>query len=141
AGGCDGRPVLLSGYSQGAEVVVRAVGRLSAVEQAGVTVALFGNPSYLPGQPGDYPGDSLATGIRPSFRHVALRLPPAVRRRTIDVCATGDPVCGVDPDRTSVVGKVEFVLTHVHIHTHEYAFGPEGYAAIAAKFLWDHRTH
>jgi hypothetical protein len=138
--GCDGRPVLLSGYSQGAEVVVLAVAQLTSREQAGVSVALFGNPSYQPGAKGDFPGQSPASGIRPSFRGVAYSLPATVRARTIDVCAPGDPVCGVDPTRTSVFGKVEFVLTHIKIHEDAYAFGPDGYPESAAKFLWDHRA-
>ncbi len=139
-GGCEARPVLLSGYSQGAEVVVEAVDALTVREQASVSVALFGNPSYRPGVAGDYPGATAASGIRPAFRNVAFQLPADVRRRTIDICAPGDPVCGVDPSRTSVIGKVEYVLAHAKIHVEAYAFGTEGYTETAAQFLWQHRT-
>jgi hypothetical protein len=31
------------------------------------------------------------------------------------------------------------VLEHVKIHENAYAFGAEGYTAIAARFLWAHR--
>ena len=138
-GGCAARPVLLSGYSQGAEVVIRAVDRLSGREQADVAVALFGNPSYEPDLPGDYPGGTEAAGIRPSFKNFAYQLPADVRRRTIDICAPGDPVCGVDPSRTTLFGKVEYVLAHAKIHAEAYAFGTNGYAETAARFLWQHR--
>jgi hypothetical protein len=138
--GCDARPVLLSGYSQGAEVVVQAVDQLTTNEQSGVSVALFGNPSFQPDADGDFPDGAVASGIRPTFRGVAFTLPADVRTRTIDVCAPGDPVCGVDPSHTTVAGKVAFVLTHVKIHEDAYAFGAEGYALIAAQFLWQHRT-
>jgi Cutinase len=125
--GCTARPVLVGGYSQGAEVVIRAVSMLTAAQRAGVTVALFGNPSHEP------------NGLRPSFRHSAYELPADVRSRTIDLCAPGDPVCRVDPARTSRVGKVEFVLTHFRIHMRAYAFGTAGYVERAARFLWQHR--
>jgi predicted small secreted protein len=140
-GGCAGRPVLLSGYSQGAEVVTRAVDALSATEQASVSVALFGNPSYAPGVTGDFPGHTLAAGIRPTFRAgAAFALPADVRRRTIDVCAPGDPVCGVDPAVTGLFARVAWVLKHVKIHEEAYAFGEGGYSLAAAKFLWRHRA-
>ena len=139
-GGCDTRPVLLSGYSQGAEVVIRAVNRLRPAQQQHVTVALFGNPSFQPGTIGDFPAGGAAQGIRPTFEHVSFTLPPDVRRRTIDVCAPGDPVCGVDPAASTVLGRVASVLGHVRIHADAYAFGTAGYAATAAAFLWRHRT-
>lgn len=140
AGTCARRPVLLAGYSQGAEVVVRTVAALSVDERASVSVALFGNPSYQPGVPGDFPGHTQAAGIRPTFRHVAYTLPPDVRARTLDVCAPGDPVCGVDPTLRSLLGRVTWVLDHVKIHEDAYAFGTAGYALLAARFLWQHRT-
>ena len=138
-GPCARRPVLLSGYSQGAEVVVRTVAAMSATERSSVVVALFGNPSYQPDLPGDFPGHTQAAGIRPTFRHQAFTLPADVRARTLDVCAPGDPVCGVDPTLHTVLGRVSWVLGHVKIHENAYAFGPAGYAALAAKFLWAHR--
>ena len=138
-GPCARRPVLLSGYSQGAEVVVRTVAALSAGERSSVVVALFGNPSYQPGRPGDFPGHTQAAGIRPTFEHSAFTLPADVRARTLDVCAPGDPVCGVDPTLRSLLGRVSWVLHHVKIHENAYAFGTAGYAALAARFLWEHR--
>jgi hypothetical protein len=138
--GCDTRPVLLAGYSQGAEVVIRAVDELSAAQQAHVTIALFGNPSYLPDLDGDFPGKTVANGIRPSIKHVAFTLPAAVRARTIDICAPGDPVCGVDPDRETVVGKLSYVISHAQIHETAYSLPGERYTSIAARFLWRHRA-
>lgn len=138
-GACATRPVLLSGYSQGAEVVVRAVSALSPDRRGHVAVALFGNPSYQPGLVGDYPGHTAAAGLRPTFRHTAFTLPPDVRARTLDVCAPGDPVCGVDPALHTVLGRVAWVLHHVDVHEDAYAFGAAGYARTAAEFLWQHR--
>ena len=137
-GRCLGRPVLLAGYSQGAEVVVRAVDALSRRQRAGVAVALFGNPSYLPGAIGDYPGRTNARGIRPSFRGVAYTLPADVRARTLDICAPGDPVCGMDPTRTTILGKLAYIIDNANIHVTAYAFGTVGYPEKAAEFLWHH---
>jgi hypothetical protein len=137
--GCATRPVLVAGYSQGAEVVIRAVDRLTDAQQAHVAVALFGNPSYLPGLPGDFPGGTRAAGVRPSLGPPAFRLPGSVRARTIDVCAPGDGVCGVDPNQTSSAGRLDYVLTHAEQHSRAYAFGHNGYVRRAAAFLWAHR--
>jgi hypothetical protein len=139
-GQCAGRTVLLSGYSQGAEVVIRAVGRLTPAERAKVSVALFGNPSYQPGQPGDFPGASDAAGIRPAFtRGAAFTLPADVRSRTIDVCAPGDPVCGVDPN-LKFLDRISWVIGHAKIHENAYASGGQGLTKRAAQFLWQHRA-
>jgi hypothetical protein len=139
-GQCAGRAVLLSGYSQGAEVVIRAVGRLTPAERAKASVALFGNPSYQPGQPGDFPGASDAAGIRPAFtRGAAFTLPADVRSRTIDVCAPGDPVCGVDPN-LKFLDRISWVIGHAKIHENAYASGRQGLTKRAAQFLWQHRA-
>jgi hypothetical protein len=139
-GGCAARPVLLSGYSQGAEVVVRAVTALRPAEREHVAVALFGNPSYRPGRPGDYPGKAKAAGLRPTFQSTAFDLPSDVRRRTLDICAPGDPVCGVDPNQPTIFSKIAWILDHADVHRDAYAFGPAGYAERAAHFLWQYRT-
>jgi hypothetical protein len=139
-GSCGTRAVLLSGYSQGAEVVIQAVNRLSTAEKSRVSVALFGNPSYQPGQPGDFPGGSDAAGIRPTFTNgAAFTLPTDVRARTIDVCAPGDPVCGVDPKLT-FFDRISWVIGHVKIHENAYSSGEQGLTKTAAKFLWQHRS-
>ncbi|MDT4919847.1 MAG: hypothetical protein QOI15_749 [Pseudonocardiales bacterium] len=137
--GCPERSVLLAGYSQGAEVVIRSVNRLTPGQQEHVAVALFGNPSYVSGVAGDYPGGTGADGVRPSLLHLAYQLPNEVRFRTIDVCAPGDGVCNVSPNRTSSVGKVSYVLSHTKEHTQAYAFTHPEYVAHAAQFLWDNR--
>ena len=139
-GGCGTRPVLLSGYSQGAEVVVQAVAALRPAERRHVAVALFGNPSYRPGLPGDYPGKTKAAGLRPTFQSTAFNLPSDVRRRTLDICAPGDPVCGVDPNQPTVFDKITWILDHADVHRNAYAYGPAGYAEQAARFLWQYRT-
>jgi Cutinase len=139
--GCGNRPVLLSGYSQGAEVVIRTVGRLSRTERAHVAVALFGNPSHRPGTVPQYPGGVAGSGVRPTFLNgMAYTLPVDLRARSLDVCAVGDPVCGVDPTLSTFSDRVNWVLDHVHVHGRAYAFASPRYATTAAAFLWRHRT-
>ena len=140
AGRCARRPVLLAGYSQGAEVVIRAVRALPAAQRANVTVALLGNPSFQPRRPGDYPAGAGGAGLRPTFLGQAYALPADVRARTIDVCAPGDPVCGVDPSLRSLVSRLDWVLGHLSVHDDAYAFGRAGYPRTAARFLWAHRV-
>jgi hypothetical protein len=137
---CGARPVLLAGYSQGAEVVAQAVTALRPAEQRHIAVALFGNPSYRPGRPGDYPATGHDAGLRPTFLGTAFTLPPRVRRSTIDICAPGDPVCGVDTTAPTVLAKIVWVLAHAAVHREAYAFGRAGYTERAARFLWQHRT-
>jgi hypothetical protein len=138
-GRCLGRPVLVAGYSQGAEVVIRAVNALSPQQQAGVAVVLFGNPSYLPGVVGDYPGTVHARGLRPSITGVAYTLPTSVRRRTLDICAPGDPVCGMNPAAKSESAQLAYLTQYSYVHASAYAFGSSGYARLGAQFLWQHR--
>jgi predicted small secreted protein len=140
-GGCGTRPVLLSGYSQGAEVVIRAVGDLRPGERTHVAIALFGNPSHRPDAVEDYPPNGAGSGIRPTFLNGDTYTVPAdVRSRTIDICAPGDPVCGVDPSLSNIFTRVNWVLDHVQIHGDAYAFGSRRYDRTAAKFLWRHRS-
>jgi hypothetical protein len=136
--GCGSRPVLLAGFSQGAEVVAQAVRHLPARRQRSVTVALLGNPSYEPKLPGDYPRGATDAGIRPTFLGgSAVSLPSGVRTRTIDICAPGDPVCGVAPEPGGLLGELGYVLGT--LSTHDSAYGP-AFAAQAARFLWRHRV-
>jgi hypothetical protein len=138
-GSCVGRPVLLAGYSQGAEVVIRAVNALSPDQRVGVVVALFGNPSYEPGQTGDYPGTVIARGVRPSFTGTGYALPLDVRARTIDVCASGDPVCAMNPAARTDGDRLGYLIRHAGTHASAYAFDHPRYAELAARFLWQHR--
>lgn len=137
--GCGARPVLLAGYSQGAEVVSQAVGELARRRRRSVTVALFGDPSFEPDRRGDVPADSHAAGIRPALlAGSALQLPADVRVRTIDVCAPHDPICGVPDSWTGVLGDSAYVLEHLAVHTSAYV--DSGWVARAARFLWQHRV-
>ena len=114
---CGYRPVLLSGYSQGAEVVIRAVSRLSASERTHVAVALFGNPSRRPGTGPQYPPGVAGSGVRPTFLNgSAYTLPADLRARSLDVCAPGDPVCAVDPHLPDFLSRVNWVLDRVRAH-------------------------
>jgi hypothetical protein len=138
-GSCLGRPVLLAGYSQGAEVVILAVNALTPAQRTRVTVALFGNPSYEPGEVGDYPGTTRARGVRPAFTGAGYSLPADVRARTLDICAAGDPVCGMSPAARTLSDKLGYLLRNADIHASAYAFGRADYAKLAAQFLWRHR--
>ena len=136
--GCGARPVLLAGFSQGAEVVAEAVRHLPTRRQRSVTVALLGNPSYEPGIPGDDPHGGTEAGVRPTFLSGStVTLPSGVRRRTIDICAAGDPVCGVAHEVGGLLGEIAYVMRHLSVH--DSAYGP-AYAAQAARFLWRHRV-
>lgn len=137
--GCGARPVLLAGYSQGAEVVSRAVGELPPRRRRSVTVALFGDPSFEPGRRGDVPADSAAAGIRPTLlTGSAFALPADVRARTIDVCAPHDPICGMPRTSTGVLGESAYLLQHLAVHTSAYV--GSGYVERAARFLWRRRV-
>ncbi|HET6876973.1 MAG TPA: cutinase family protein [Jatrophihabitans sp.] len=139
ANDCPLRPVLLAGYSQGAEVVIRAVDRLSPLEQRSVTVALLGNPSYQPRRRGDFPGRSAAEGLRPTLgAGPPLLLPRPVLARTIDICAPGDPICNVPPSGGNLIGQMGAVLDHLDVHARAYQDGR--YPRAAARFLWRHRV-
>ena len=138
-GRCAGRPVLLAGYSQGAEVVIRAVNALAPSQRAGVVVALFGNPSYEPGQAGDYPGNVPGRGVRPSLTGSGYSLPLDVRGRTIDICAPGDPVCGMSPAAHTDADKLAYLVGNANVHARAYAFDHPSYANRAAHYLWQHR--
>jgi hypothetical protein len=140
AGGCADRAVLLAGYSQGAEVVVRTVRALAAAQRRHVTVTLLGNPSYRPHLTGDYPGGTGASGLRPTFEDgQAFLLPGDVRTRTLDVCAPGDTVCGV-PHEITELARLIYVATHTATHAHAYADDDHGYASAAGRYLWRHRA-
>lgn len=136
--GCEARPVLLAGYSQGAEVVAEAVQHLPARRRRSVTVALLGNPSYEPGLPGDYPRGGTEAGVRPALLGgSAVTLPSGVRHRTIDICAPHDPVCGVAHEPGGLLGEIGYVIGHLSVHDSAYG---SAYATHAARFLWQHRV-
>lgn len=139
ASGCPLRPVLLAGYSQGAEVVIRAVDRLTPLEQRSVTVALLGNPSYEPRRRGDYPGHTAAQGVRPTLgAGPPVLLPRPVLTRTIDICAPGDPICSLATSGGNLITQVGAVLDHLDVHTNAYVQGT--FPRTAARFLWRHRV-
>jgi hypothetical protein len=60
-----------------------------------------------------------------------------VRRRTIDVCAPGDPICGVGHPFGGVAGEIDYIVNHMPIHTSAYG---ARYARMAARYLWRHRV-
>lgn len=138
-GSCLGRTVLLAGYSQGAEVVIRAVNALNTAQRAHISVVLFGNPSYRPGITGDYPGTVSASGVRWSLSKTGFSLPDGVRARTLDICAPGDPVCGMSPAAKTQAAVLDYLTKNADTHALAYAFGDANYANLGAQFLWRHR--
>ena len=111
---------------------VSAAARMLGLAQSSVTAQLQTLERHM----GEPLFERHARGIRPTFRGVAYSLPADVRARTIDICAPGDPVCGVDPTRTTVIGKIAYIIDNANIHVSAYAFGTAGYPERAAAFLW-----
>ena len=91
---CSTRPILLAGYSQGADVVIRAVNSMGPIQRRTVSVALLGSPSFLPSLPQDRGTfDAKRRGIRPSLNRATFHLSPDVAPRAIDVCLRADSIC------------------------------------------------
>jgi hypothetical protein len=133
--GCASAPILLAGYSQGAEVVIRAVDALPQSVRSSVSVALLGNPSFNPGRPGDLdlntsPG---LRGIRPSFLLGQMyTLTSDILKRTIDICAASDPICAYH------VSEIPALATGTSAH-YEYLILTHGGTTLtdlAANSLW-----
>jgi hypothetical protein len=137
--GCANAPILLAGYSQGAEVVIRAVDALSPSVRNTVSVALLGNPSFTPGKAGDLdlntsPG---LLGIRPSFLlDQKYTLTSDVLKRTIDICAASDPICAYH------VSEVPALATGLSAHYQYVILTYDGTTLTdyAANSLWEHRA-
>jgi len=90
-GRCAGTRLVIVGYSQGAEVVKRALG--SVVPEAPIeVVVLIADPTRDPAQAG-----VVRVAGAPDDREGslgALAVPARWARQTIDVCTVGDVVCG-----------------------------------------------
>jgi hypothetical protein len=137
AAGCASAPILLAGYSQGAEVVIRTVDALPAATRKTIAVALLGNPSFTPGRAGDY-NQNKATyrGIRPSlvagqrYNTVSDVLP-----RTIDICAPSDPICAFH--KSELLGLADGRSAHYHYTT--LTTGGITLTQRAANSLWAHK--
>jgi hypothetical protein len=88
---CPDSVLVIVGYSQGAQVV-KAAGPALPIEARLGAVVVLADPTSDPGQRGvfrigtDNRGDSGWLGAEP--------VPDRIRAMTIDVCATGDIVCG-----------------------------------------------
>jgi uncharacterized protein YraI/predicted esterase len=138
AAGCPNAPILLAGYSQGAEVVIRAVHAMPAATQATVSVALLGDPSFIPNVTGDLDFNNTAyKGIRPSFskgKHDSL--PSDVLSRTRDICAASDPICAYHV--SELPGLVDGHSAHYHYTSITY----EGITLThyAGNWLWAHQA-
>jgi hypothetical protein len=137
AAGCPQASILLAGYSQGAEVVIRAVDSLSAAARATISVALLGNPSYVVPQAGDLDLNTNLRyfGIRPSLTGVKYTLRPDVLPRTIDVCAASDPICAYH--LSEIPGLIDGRSSHYHYTSLTY--GGATLTDVAAASLWSHR--
>ncbi|MDT4941942.1 MAG: cutinase, partial [Pseudonocardiales bacterium] len=131
ANGCGQRPIMLAGYSQGAEVVIRAVNQLGAAARATLTIGLLGNPSFTPERRGDVDYNTAGQGIRPSMLQGRHRLPLDVLPKTIDICAKGDPICAFRPAVWTQQAAALIDGRSAH-----YRYAGLGYAADVAKFIW-----
>lgn len=138
AAGCANAPILIAGYSQGAEVAVRTIDALSRAARNTISVALLGNPSFTANVPGDLDLNKYAYyGIRPSFlAGQRYTLKSDVISRTIDLCAASDPICAYH--LSLVPGLADGRSAHYHYGTLTY----QGLTLVnyAANFLWGHRA-
>jgi uncharacterized protein YraI len=138
AAGCPGAPILLAGYSQGAEVVIRTVDALPLAVRNTITIALLGNPSFKPGLSQDFDLSSTAyQGVRPSLLDgQRYNLKSDVISRTIDLCAASDPICAYH------ISLVPALLTgtSAHLHYPTLTFSGLKLTVIAANYLWSHRA-
>jgi hypothetical protein len=130
--GCPRRPILLAGYSQGADVVTRVINSLSVDERSTVSAALLGNPSFLPLVPGDYGNfDPKRRGIRQSLFQKSFRTPADVLPRVFDACLHGDAVCNYNTANALTLGTGK---------SSHYQYVQSGYAITAAHALWKSRA-
>jgi len=136
--GCTNAPILLAGYSQGAEVVIRSVDALPASIRATITVAMLGDPSFAPGVQGDLNFNGTQyRGIRPSFSNGnRWVLTSDVLPRTLDVCAASDPICAYH--LSEVPGLANGSSAHFHYTSLSY----QGltFTAYVGDYLWAHRV-
>ncbi len=98
AKGCDKQKLVLSGYSQGAEVVRKALPHLKRLADRIGAVVLFGDPQFDPNTRAD------KGGTYSPKRHGVLGLPeadfPAVFSHVVTYCRDGDLICEGFPNRT-----------------------------------------
>lgn len=129
---CDHRTIMLAGYSQGAEVVIKAVDQLPRQVRDTLSIALLGNPSFTPNRTADVDYNKAGQGIRPSFEQGRYLLPDDVLPRTVDICAKGDPICSFRPQVWLAQAAALGDSRSAH-----YAYIKLGYTASAAQSLWD----
>ena len=136
--GCPGAPILLAGYSQGAEVVIRTVDALPLAVRNTITIALLGNPSFIPNLSQDFDLSSTAyRGVRPSLLlGQRYNLQSDVIGRTIDLCAASDPICAY---HISLVPAL-FTGTSAHLHYPTLTFSGLKLTDIAANYMWAHKV-
>ncbi|MGB7962226.1 MAG: cutinase family protein [Propionicimonas sp.] len=146
ARGCPDAPILLAGYSQGAEVVSRTVAVYSSAFRNRFSVALFGDPSFRRGATGSSDLNSwpYGGGVRPLVAAGRHSLPGDVLPRTISTCASNDPVCAAKAALTHLgrngvlAGLIGGSSTHF-----KYAAARSGawsYTHVGAHYLWTNKT-
>ena len=140
AAGCPNAPILIAGYSQGAEVVVRTIDALPQAVRNTISVALLGDPSFTANVAGDLDLNQYAYyGIRPSFlAGQRYTLKSDVISRTIDLCAASDPICAYHLSLVPALAPPLNSSAHYHYVTLTY----KGLTLVnyAADFLWAHRA-
>ncbi|MFB9386407.1 cutinase family protein [Pseudonocardia petroleophila] len=130
---CPTRTIFLAGYSQGADVVSQVVNEMTRDERRTVSVALFGNPSFLPALPQDYGSfNAKRRGARPSFGQVTHQiLAPDVTARSIDACLNGDAICNYN----TLNALTLFTGRSAH-----FRYVSSGYVDFAARDVWERRV-
>jgi hypothetical protein len=114
---CPGTPVVLAGYSQGAQVVGDVADSLPRSERAELAaVALFGDPRFNPAQPGvDDPStgyQSMLKGIYQFANKQMRQVPPDLTSQFRSYCLEGDPVCNYKFRYLATCKLYSFLCTH-----------------------------
>ncbi|MBB3675869.1 cutinase family protein [Modestobacter versicolor] len=131
-GGCI-PPIILLGYSQGADVVARAVNQVPREWQDFIYVGQMGNPSFMPGRSQDYGTfERILWGVRPSFGLTQYPLTARVTPRSVDACLDNDPICNYDP--FDLPGLANGRSAH-------YNYINSGYAGYVGRTLWQLSRH
>lgn len=135
-------PILLVGYSQGADVVQSTLEELAEAASGGDRnwtsirgVVLLASPRFKPNDRvarGTYPASYPLSGIRPG---AAAVVPYRFQSTTRSYCLRNDPVCQFSPSN---------LANHTSTHTHSYDIRTATGAAIASDAVgllrWGIRT-
>ena len=137
AANCAPQPILIAGYSQGAEVAIRAADSLPAAIRERTTVAVLGNPSFVDGSSQNINlNTERHNGVRPSLLFGQAYTPtPDLVSRVADICAASDPICSYQLQ--NLVGLIK--KSSAHYNYTSLTINGIPLTTLAAQFLWNHR--